>query len=103
MDWKLREEIRRNMDKEWEDSKGKLTKTKSDYYSKYGNARYFQKLRQMKQSERYAGYDYVVNISSGIVRQYLEICSNIISEAYKERWNPRLAKLFLQRFKIELL
>lgn len=86
---KLREEIRRNMDKEWEDSKGKLTKTKSDYYSKYGNARYFQKLRQMKQSERYAGYDYVVNISSGIVRQYLEICSNIISEAYKERWNPK--------------
>jgi hypothetical protein len=86
---KIREEIKHTMDKEWEESGGKHTKKKNDYYSKYGNARYFQKLRQMKQSERYAGYDYIVTISSGIVRQYLEICSHVISEACKERWNPK--------------
>jgi len=86
---KLRQEVRSTMEKEWEEAKKKPTKQKSDYFSKYGNARYFQKLRQMRQPERYAGYDYIVNISSGIVRQFLEICSHTISEAYKEHWNPQ--------------
>jgi len=85
----IRKEVRSAMEKEWAEAKKKPTKEKNDFYSKYGNARYFQKLREKKLSERYAGYDYIVNISSGIVRQFLEICSHSVSEAYKDRWSPQ--------------
>jgi len=83
----IRREIKSAMEKEWKDANPKPTKAKNDYFSKYGNARYFQRLRQLRQYERYAGYDYMVAISSGIVRQFLEICSHTVSEAYKDHWN----------------
>lgn len=86
---KLKKDLKNNMNAEWEDAKDKPTQKKPDFFSKYGNARYFQTLRKKKQPERFAGYEYITAISSGIVRQYLEICSQIVSEAYKERWSPQ--------------
>jgi hypothetical protein len=84
---KLRKEVRQKMYDEWEKAKPKPTRKKSDYFSKYGNARYFQTLRSRQQSERYAGYDYIITISSGIIRQFLEICSEILGLAYKNGWS----------------
>ncbi len=89
---KLKQKIKSSMNAGWNDAKEKPTKKKHDFFSKYGNARYFQVLRKKKQPERFAGYNYIIAISSGIVRQYLEICSQIVSEAYKERWNPQEGK-----------
>lgn len=85
----LRQEVKESMYAEWEEATKKPTQKKHDYFSKYGNARYFQKLSKKRKSEQYAAYEYIVLISSGIVRQFLEICSQIVSEAYKERWSPQ--------------
>ena len=85
----LREDLRQKMNHEWDIASKKPTKKKGDYFSKYGNARYFQELSSRKTGERYAGYDYITAVSSGIVRQFLEICSEIIGEAYDNRWHPK--------------
>lgn len=88
---KIKDEIREAMEAEWDRAEKKPTKKRNDYFSKYGNARYFRSLRGKKQRERYAGFEYMVLISSGIVRQFLEICSLAIGEAYKDGWSPQKA------------
>lgn len=83
---RLKEEVKQEMYQEWEKDRKKPTKKRSDYFSKYGNARYFQTLARKRLNERFAGYSYIKTISSGIIRQYLEICSEILGLAYKRGW-----------------
>jgi hypothetical protein len=45
-----------------------------DYVYRYANARLFQHLRDAKQRKSYAGFENLVHISSGIVRDFLEPC-----------------------------
>jgi len=82
------EELKLEMQKEWDDAIEKQTDSKSDYISKYGNARFFQRLRQSKISMRYAGLDYITMVSSGIFRQFLEACKLIFDRAHDRGWLP---------------
>jgi hypothetical protein len=84
----LLQEARVQMDVEWEAAEKKPTQSKSDYFSKYGNARFFRLLRERKIRMRYAGLEYVTMISSGIYRQFLEACKLIFDRAHDGGWMP---------------
>ena len=54
-----------------------------------GNARYFKQLHKKGAFHRYAGKLTVIHLSSGIFRQFLELCSAIVESALSDpRWNP---------------
>lgn len=82
----IREEVETKMREEWE--AGRRTQSASEQISKYGNARYFQTLRQRKIPYRYAGYDNILAVSSGITRQFLEACKMIFDRARDDGWEP---------------
>jgi len=93
-EWKkgkeLREKVKRAMQSEWTRlPKDKRPKTFENYWSKYGNARYFQYLSNKKIHHRYAGYETLIDISSGIFRQYLEPASRIVANALASGWRPK--------------
>lgn len=86
----IREELRKEMFDEWQRLPLKVKpKTAENYWTKYGNARYFQKLSSLKTNHRYAGFGEIVDISSGIYRQLLEICANIIDKALSSGWTSK--------------
>lgn len=62
--------------------------TFDSYWSKYGNARYFQYLANKGIHHHYAGYETVIDVSSGIYRQYLEICGQTVARASSAGWRP---------------
>ena len=86
----LHREIMGQMCDEWEalPAEQRPCKSKSDYVHKYGNARYFQYLRQHRIRERYAGTSYIVDVSSGIIRQFLEQGKLMIDAARDRGWQP---------------
>lgn len=54
-----------------------------------GNARYFKHLAQSGVFHRYAGKMTIIHLSSGIFRQFLELCSAIVEAALTDpRWSP---------------
>jgi hypothetical protein len=93
-DWEhgksIQQEVRAAMDEEWDSMPEgeRPTDKKSDYFSKYGNARYFQELRRRGIVERYAGLSYLIDVSSGIIRQFLEQCKLILDAAHDVGWKP---------------
>lgn len=96
-DWdygaKLRMQIKGEMEQEWYKlPQDERPETKDNYWTKYGNARFFQILRKKKIRHRYAGYQDILDISSGIFRQYLEICKEIISKALSQNWTHNAGK-----------
>ena len=46
----------------------------ADFIYRYATARLFQHIKATKQEKSYAGFDNLVHISSGIVRDFLEPC-----------------------------
>jgi hypothetical protein len=82
------QEVRGQMEAEWDAAEEKPTISKSDYISKYGSARFFQALRKRKIRMRYAGVEYITMVSSGIYRQFLEICKLIFDRAHDGGWQP---------------
>jgi hypothetical protein len=95
--WKRGGEIRKivkaSMQAEWNGlPTTKRPKTFDNYWSKYGNAKYFQYIAKKKIHHRYAGYETIIDISSGIYRQYLEICNQVVSKALSSGWRPGLRK-----------
>ncbi|WP_165233529.1 ORC-CDC6 family AAA ATPase [Aquisphaera insulae] len=68
---KLFEQVREETAKEWETRK---RQDKSDYVYRYAKARLFQKLKARKIDKSYAGFQNLVDLSSGIVREFLEPC-----------------------------
>lgn len=80
-------EVKAEMEAEWLVNE-RPTDSKSDFISKYGSARFFQRLRKQKIRMRYAGLEYVTMVSSGIYRQFLEICKLIFDRAHDEGWKP---------------
>ena len=56
---------------EWEREK---RQSKSDYVYRYSRPRLFQKLKAQKTDKSYAGFHNLVDLSSGIVREFLEPC-----------------------------
>ena len=68
----LFESIRNATGEEWE-REGKPGR-KSDYVYRYATARLFQRLGEMKRRKSYAGFQNIVHLSSGVVRDFLEPC-----------------------------
>lgn len=66
---KLYEQVRAETEKEWEEHQ---EQDKSDYVHRYAKARLFQRLGKTEKS--YAGFRNLVDLSSGIVREFLEPC-----------------------------
>lgn len=65
----------------------------SEIWDKHGNALYFKYLAKIGAFHRYAGKTAVVHLSSGIFRQFLELCSAIVEAALRDpRWNPESNK-----------
>jgi hypothetical protein len=96
-EWKrgkeLREEVKRLMQSDWSRlPKDKRPKTFENFWSKYGNARYFQFLAKKKIHHRYSGYETAIDVSSGIFRQYLEPSSKIVASALGSGWRPTSGK-----------
>lgn len=86
---KIREEVKNEMLAEWKDlPPGMRPKTPENYWTKYGDARYFQKLSGLKTYHRYSGFAEIVDISSGIYRQLLEICAKIVDKTLASGWSP---------------
>jgi len=67
---KLYIDIRQKTEKEWEEI-GK-PQSKDDYLTRYTIPRLFQHLAKTRRRRNYAGFDNLVDISSGIVRNFLE-------------------------------
>ncbi len=67
----LSEEQKRTAE-EWEKT-GKPGR-RSDFVTRYSMARLFQRLRQAKQRRNYAGFENIVHLSSGVIRDFLEPC-----------------------------
>jgi len=88
---KIKDELKEKCETEYEEKYGRKIAeerpSKSDYISnrvnKYAQAELFRRLK--KTGKSYAGFDNIVNLSSGIIRQFLDICSYMFDEevAYK--------------------
>lgn len=60
-----------------------------EIWERQANARYFKLLAKKRVYHRYAGKMTIIQLSSGIFRQFLELCSGIIDLALADpRWNP---------------
>jgi 3',5'-cyclic AMP phosphodiesterase CpdA len=64
----------------------------TSYWAKQGNAKYFRLLADHGVSHRYAGRSAVIELSSGIFRQFLELCSGIVDVALADGWSPATGK-----------
>ena len=85
----IRESVKKDMLAEWEKLPSSMKpKTAENYWTKYGDARYFQKLSALKTNHRYSGLLEIVDISSGIYRQLLEVCAKIVDKALASGWSP---------------
>jgi hypothetical protein len=75
----LLEGFKRSAAEEWErvDKPGR----QRDFVYRYANARLFQHLRDTKQRKSYAGFNNMVHLSSGIVRDFLEPCYLMFDQA----------------------
>lgn len=83
------EEIKIIMGDEWERNP---VGRKEDYIYRYSIARLFQELGQKKQRRNYAGYNNLVNISSGVVRDFLEPCY-LMFDRYVSKGNQDISKI----------
>jgi hypothetical protein len=61
--------------------------------SKYAQAELFRRLR--KTGKSYAGFNNIVHLSSGIIRQFLDICSYMFDEEIKRK-SDRFTEISLQ-------
>jgi hypothetical protein len=68
---KLLEQIRVEVGQEWDREKHGR---RADYIHRYSKPRLFQRLKAMKSEKSYAGFQNLVDLSSGIVREFLEPC-----------------------------
>jgi hypothetical protein len=75
----LLEGFKRSAAEEWErvDKPGR----QRDFVYRYATARLFQHLRDTKQRKSYAGFNNMVHLSSGIVRDFLEPCYLMFDQA----------------------
>src|SRR5262249_42580098 len=67
----LLETIRKETGEEWERVR---EQSKTDYVYRYSRPRLFQRLKAQKTDKSYAGFRNLVDLSSGIVREFLEPC-----------------------------
>jgi len=83
---KLFEEIKRQTSEEW--SKVGEPGRQNDYVNRYASARLFQYLRKTKKKKSYAGFQTMVDLSSGIIRDFLEPCYLMFDKSVSIGDNP---------------
>lgn len=71
----------------------KSVQTFNSYWSKQGTALYFRYLAKNSTSHIYAGPTTIVEVSSGIYRQFLEVCGRIVHKAIAADWRPERGKI----------
>lgn len=84
---KLFEKIRAETSKEWEQKN--CPGRKQDFITRYAKARLFQELKARKQRKSYAGFENLVHISSGIVRDFLEPCYLMFDRLVEKGYDPQ--------------
>ena len=90
---KIRDQVKRNTQAEYEKiPKSKRPETFKSLWDKQGDALYFRHLRSKKIEHRYAGPAAIIELSSGIFRQFLEICSDVVDQALGSGWRPEGTK-----------
>lgn len=84
----LFQKIRLATEKEWEQSQG--PGRKQDFMTRYAKARLFQRLKANKQRKSYAGFENLVHLSSGVVRDFLEPCYLMFDRCVEKGKDPQL-------------
>lgn len=102
---KLLQEIRRELKEKYEKEYCSISEKGEDQeipvkvewinnrVSKYAQAELFRRLR--KTGKSYAGFNNIVHLSSGIIRQFLDICSYMFDEEIKRK-SDRFTEISLQ-------
>lgn len=94
----LKEKYSREYEKKYVDKIDNERLPKSDYInnrvSKYAQAELFRRLK--KTGKSYAGFDNVVHLSSGVIRQFLDICSYMFDEEIKRKGDENTTKVSLK-------
>lgn len=83
----LFEDIKIKTAEEWIE-KGKPGR-KGDFVNRYASARLFQHLKEKKKRKNYAGFQNMVHLSSGIIRDFLEPCYLMYDECVAKGHDPR--------------
>jgi hypothetical protein len=83
----LLDDIKEEMRQEWEENQGPGNSV-SNYVDKNARARLHQRVAENKSSKSYAGFDYLVHISSGKIRDFLNP-AHLMFEKCVERGNSR--------------
>jgi predicted phosphodiesterase len=90
---KLRDEARESARQEYAELQSRSKpQTFENFWAKQGNAKYFRLLASKKIAHRYAGKATIIDLSSGIFRQFLEICSGVVDIALADGWRPDTGK-----------
>jgi hypothetical protein len=82
----LLKRIREELKEEWREQ-GQPGR-QSDYISRYAKARLFQKLAEGKNEKMYCGFEELVHISSGVIRNFLEPCQLMFNEVKSSGKDP---------------
>ncbi len=85
-EYKLYQEIREKTSAEWE--RFGRPGRQEDYITRYTNARLFQYLDATKKRKNYAGFNNLVHLSSGVVRDFLEPCYSMVDKYISQVKNP---------------
>jgi len=90
---KIRKEVKAVARLEYDSlPKGAKPMTFETFWEKQGDAKYFRYLKSKKIEHRYAGPSTIIDLSSGIFRQFLEIGSAIVNSALAADWTPGSGK-----------
>lgn len=82
------EQLKGETAKEWDDISENTKKEpgrRQDYVYRYATARLFQELGRKKQRKSYAGFQNLVHLSSGVVRDFLEPCYLMVDSCIKKK------------------
>jgi hypothetical protein len=74
-----------------------------DYVTRYATARLFQHLRASRQRKSYAGFQNIVHLSSGVVRDFLEPCYLMFDEYVSGDRDPSTVSVIPPAFQNEVL
>jgi len=74
-----------------------------DYVYRYATARLFQYLKEHRQQKSYAGFQNMVDLSSGIVRDFLEPCYLMFNKCVAQGSDPKMIKCIPPAIQDEVL
>lgn len=74
-----------------------------DYVTRYAVARLFQHLRATKKRKSYAGFQNMVHLSSGVIRDFLEPCYLMFDDCVSKGQNPQSIRYIAPTIQNEVL